>query len=70
MSLTFARAYAEETLESKVLRLAAFLGRYGGQSIDVVLRRPVRQMLVLSRHVGQLLEDEGPAETATKPRGR
>jgi len=41
-----------------LLRLIAFLGRYGHQPASVVMRMPVTQVQRLSRHVADLLEEE------------
>jgi hypothetical protein len=55
----FMRAAAREDYRRSCIKLMAFLGRYGHQSLDVMMRTPVTILQDLSEEVGALLEEEG-----------
>lgn len=46
------------TRRTQILRLYAFLGRYGRQPIDALGRVPVSLLEELAREVGYLIRDE------------
>lgn len=41
-----------------IWRMAAFLGRYGHQSVDVILQMPIRDAAKLMNAVGDLIREE------------
>lgn len=51
-------AQEEEGRAFQINRLYAFLGRYGHQDVRSLQAMTVAELVELSRHVGQLLEDE------------
>lgn len=53
---------ADYVHEDSILRIAAFLGRYGHQPVDVVLRLPRRTMEKLQTAIEDIMSGEGPIE--------
>lgn len=48
--------------EQMIIDMVAFLGRYGKQPADVVMRMPITFALRLMTAVAQLVKDEQPEE--------
>ena len=50
----------EPPREQVILKMIAFLGRYGRQPASEVLRLPITFVIGLMREVGELMKDEKP----------
>lgn len=52
----------EPPREQVIIKMVAFLGRYGRQPASEVLRMPITFAIGLMREVGELMKDEKPEE--------
>ena len=50
--------------ERNTWKTLAFLGRYGHQPIEEMKRMTSRELHLLARAIGELLEEESPEQTA------
>ena len=56
----YLRAFAQGDREREIMKVAAYLGRYGGQPVDTVFALPVSLALMLAEEVERLVREEAP----------